>query len=122
MKLRFFIAVFLIGNVATSASAQSQYERFLGVYVAAFEVANTCGGMTVLNSDGAADIAKTEYNLRRQKFLRLFHYSKTTWLKAQAAIALADRGIAVQDTSKLCSFGRRVVATEDEIGRFLKRM
>ena len=83
-------------------------------------VARSCPGMTSLNQQGAADVARSQHGLRRQKVLRLLFYSKTTLLEQQGTSALVARDLDPSNAQSLCRFGRSVAGKNDSIGRFLR--
>ena len=102
------------------ATAQGKYDKFVGEWVAAVLVANACPGIMAVNEQRAADVARSQEGLRRQKVLKLLFYSKTTALEAVGRSALMSRELDPSNKMSLCRFGRDVAGTPDSIGRFLK--
>ena len=109
--------VLLIGG--SPAFAQSQYDQFVGQYVAATIISNECSSLTARDAQSAADIGKAQNRLRKQKVLRLLYYSKTVQLTAVGRNALTERQVDPDNSAALCAFGKQVASKQDEIGRFL---
>lgn len=119
---RFFqIAMALaVLNFPTGAMAQDKYSTFVGNWVASVIIARTCSGITTTKEKDAAEIARSQEGLRKQKVLKLLYYSPTTVLEQQGNAALAARQLDPSNKKSLCKFGRGVAGKNDTIGRFLR--
>ena len=113
-------AMLALLSSTTTLAAQDKYSAFVGQYVASYQIASKCDGISVYDQQSAGTIAKQSDGLRKQKVLRLLYYSKTTQLTQLARYELQRRNIDPKNTRQLCQFGRQIVGKNDQIGRFLK--
>lgn len=121
MGLRLAAAIGLATlGCGTAVQAQNKYDVFLGQYMASARISMGCDGLGVLSEQSAANIAKSQDRLRKQKVLRLLYYGQSAYLKQLGEKALSARDVDPENTSQLCRFGRKVAGTEDAIGRFLR--
>lgn len=114
------VAVSVFLSLPKGATAQEKYDQFVGEWVASLQIARSCPGMTTYDQQGAAEIARSQNKLRKQKVLRLLFYSKTELLEQQGNIALSKRKLDPSNKQSLCRFGRSVAGKNDSIGRFLR--
>ena len=120
MKHFFQIGLFLtVLSLPVDAVAQNKYDVFVGDWVAAVLISNTCSGMMVSHKQEAAQIARTQEGLRKQKVLKRLYYGKTVILEQLGNAALAGRDVDPSNKNSLCRFGRSVAGKNDRIGRFL---
>jgi hypothetical protein len=119
LRLAAAIGLMILGS-GTTVQAQNKYDVFLGQYMASARISMGCDGLGVLSEQSAANIAKSQDRLRKQKVLRLLYYGQSAYLKQLGEKALTTRDVDPKNTSQLCRFGRKVAGTEDVIGRFLR--
>lgn len=117
VQLAFTVAAL---NLPTAAAAQDKYSKFVGDWMASYLIAKSCSEITTYSPDGAADIAKSQEGLRRQKVLKQMYYGKTDLLEQQGNAALVARNLDPSNEQSLCKFGRSVAGKNDTIGRFLR--
>jgi len=119
LRLAAAIGLMILGS-GTAGQAQNKYDVFLEQYMASARISMGCDGLGVLSEQSAANIAKSQDRLRKQKVLRLLYYGQSAYLKQLGEKALTTRDVDPENTSQLCRFGRKVAGTEDAIGRFLR--
>lgn len=107
-------------TLPTAGAAQDAYDAFMGDWVAAVLISRACEDLTALNREGAADMARAQQGLRKQKVLRLMYYGKTDTLTQLGTAALSRRNVDPSDVARLCQFGRAVAGQNDRIGRFVR--
>jgi hypothetical protein len=121
MNLRMALAIGLVAmGLGTTAQAQNKYDVFVGQYMASTRIAIACDKIGILPEQSAAEIAKSQDKLRKQKLLRLLYYGQNAQLKQLGANTLAARDLDLGNTAQLCRFGQKVAGTDDKIGRFLR--
>jgi hypothetical protein len=121
MSLRLAAAICLMTlGSGTAVQAQNKYDVFLGQYLASARISMECDGLGVLSEQAAANIAKSQDKLRKQKVLKWLFYGQSAYLNQVGEKALSARDIDPKNTSQMCRFGRKVAGSEDAIGRFLR--
>jgi len=119
LRLAAAIGLMTLGS-GTAVQAQNKYDVFLGQYMASARISMECDGLGVLSEQAAANIAKSQDKLRKQKVLKWLFYGKSAYLNQVGEKALSARDIDPKNTSQMCRFGRKVAGLEDAIGRFLR--
>lgn len=121
MTFRLAMAIGLMAmGVGTTVQAQNKYDVFIGQYVASARIATDCDGLRTMTEQSAANIAKSQDKLRKQKVLKWLFYGQSAYLNQLGEKALIARSIDPGNTSQMCRFGRKVAGTADAIGRFLR--
>lgn len=107
-------------GAGTAVSAQDRYDRFVGEYSAALQIAEICVGLSTSDVERAASIAESQEGLRGSRILRMVQFGRSDQLNRLGLDQLSARGLDPNKRAALCRFGKSVAEKDDQIGRFLE--